>query len=275
MEKSSLYILNLQPDLHSKFFSGVQVPEAIQLKVFKTYRNFIRGIKSLGDIVPNILLFLPANNINMKQTREIRLTQIESPIYVVTEECSERDYLTFISLGISGVFHPPFNRSNFQRVVNGRKDEEIPFPRSNDLIEEGQVRLDFLIPSRLSRILGVNRLVSFLTTEFGFPPEDCKVNLPMVMDEALSNAIIHGNKNREDLKVHIRIYISFHRIIIQVEDQGEGFVPESETDPTDHENVYKGSGRGLYLIRELMDEVEFKKDGRVIEMKKKNAFGPE
>ncbi len=272
MKQTSLYILNLQPDLHAEFFSDIRLPENVIPNIYKSYRKFIRGIKSLEDEVPVILLFLPARTLDVARTREIRLAKIDSPIYIITEECSERDYLAFLSLGVSGIFHPPLSRADVQHVINGRRDDEIPFPRSNDLIEEGQVRLDFLIPSRLSRILGVNRLVSFLTAEFGFPPEDSKVNLPMVMDESLSNAIIHGNKKKEDLKVHIRIYISFHRIVIQVEDQGEGFEPEDQSDPTESDNVYKGSGRGLYLIRELMDGVEFKKGGRIIEMKKINPF---
>ena len=93
----------------------------------------------------------------------------------------------------------------------------------------------------------------------------------MVMDEALSNAIMHGNKCDEELKVHVRIYISNSRIVIQVEDQGEGFIPESIEDPRDRENIYKGSGRGVFLIKELMDSVVFRKGGRLIEMEKLNG----
>jgi serine/threonine-protein kinase RsbW len=134
------------------------------------------------------------------------------------------------------------------------------------------VRLDFLMPSKLSRILGVNRLVSFLAGEFGFPPEDSKVNFPLVMDEALSNAVIHGNKGREDLKVHVRIYISSRRFVAQVEDEGEGFDPNGASDPKETENLFKHSGRGIYLIRELMDRVTYSAGGRVLEIEKRNIF---
>ena len=90
---------------------------------------------------------------------------------------------------------------------------------------------------------------------------------------ALSNAIIHGNKRNENLKVHVRIYISSRRIVIQVEDQGGGFLTEEIEDPTREQNLYKGSGRGIFLIKELMDGVRFQKGGRVIEMEKANPFG--
>ncbi len=116
-----------------------------------------------------------------------------------------------------------------------------------------------------------------LTTEFGFPTEESTVNLPLVMDEALSNAIQHGNKGNEELKVHIRIYISSRRIVIQIEDEGEGFQLDKDRDPRELEHIYKDSGRGIYLINELMDKVEFKKGGKLLEMEKRNpAFeGPD
>jgi len=272
VKRTSLHILNLQPELSAEFFAEVQLPEDVPVKFYKTFPAFMRGIKSKRAVSCNMLMFLPAGTFDASKTRLVRLAQIDSPIYIVTRECSEKDYMTYLALGVSGIFHPPFTRGDVQRVLNGRKAEEIPFPRNYELTREGQVRFDFLLPSKLSRILGINRLVSLLTAEFGFPPEDSTVNLPLVMDEALSNAIQHGNKGNDKLKVHVRVYISSRRICIQVEDQGEGFIPYETRDPTERENIYRESGRGIYLIRELMDSVVFKQGGRILEMEKKNPF---
>ncbi|MGM0484851.1 MAG: ATP-binding protein, partial [Candidatus Krumholzibacteriota bacterium] len=198
------------------------------------------------------------------------------PIFIVTDECDERSYLAYISAGVSGIITPPISSLDCHSVFNGnmKKSKEMVFGKSNELIKEGQVRLDFLIPSKLSRIIGVNRLVSFLTAEFGFPREDSKVNLPMVMDEALTNAIVHGNRKNPELKVHVRIYISSHRIIIQIEDRGDGFDFNSTADPTETEKLYNDSGRGIFIIREIMDKVTFKNEGTVIEMEKMNKSLP-
>ena len=266
----SLYILNLQPALHDQFFAETRLSEDVEIKVYKTYPRYLKGLQSVKEGNPNLLLFLPSGKLDPGKTRQLRLTRIESPIYIVTGECDERAYLTYISMGIDGIITPPFSKADVQGVLHGGADHGIPFPRNNELIREGQVRLDFLVPSKLSRILGVNRLISFLSAEFGFPPEESRVNLPMVVDEALSNAIVHGNRSDENLKVHVRIYISSRRIRIQIEDQGEGFIPEEVEDPTEQENIYKGSGRGIYLLKELMDSVEFKKGGRLIELEKLN-----
>ncbi len=266
-----MYILNLQPALYDQFFAEAHLSEDVEVKVYKTFPRFLKGLQSVKDgNSPNLLLFLPSGRLDPAKTRQLRLTMIDSLLYIVTGECDERAYLTYISMGVDGIISPPFNRADLQGVLRNGADRGIPFPRNNELIREGQVRLDFLLPSKLSRILGVNRLISFLSAEFGFPPEESRVNLPMVVDEALSNAIVHGNRSDENLKVHIRIYISSSRILIQIEDQGEGFIPEEVSDPTEQENIYKGSGRGIYMLKELMDSVVFKKGGRLIELEKLN-----
>lgn len=272
VEGISLDILNLQPRLRDEFFAASKLPDGVDIKEFDTFAKFLKAVKADGHGLSNLIMFLPKRRFDAKKTRLVRLARLDSPLYIITSECSERDYLTYVTLGASAVLQPPFGKGDVQQVLNGRSSLEIPFPRNADVIKEGQVRLDFLIPSKLSRILGVNRLVSFLANEFGFPVEDSKVNLPLVMDEALSNAIVHGNKNREDLKVHVRIYVSCHRFFVQVEDEGEGFESGTTSDPKAEANLHKPSGRGIYLMRELMDRVEFKEGGRLLEIEKANPF---
>lgn len=268
----ALDILNLNPPLRDEFFAAAQPSDEVSIREFDTFARFMKGIKADREYRSNLLIFLPRKKFDPKKARLVRLARLDAPLYVVARECGEKDYLTYLALGVNAVMQPPFGKGDVLQALNGRSHDQIPFPRSADVIKEGQVRLDFLIPSKLSRILGVNRLVSFLADEFGFPPEDSKVNLPLVMDEALSNAIVHGNRNREDRKVHVRIYVSSHRFFVQVEDEGEGFQPDETIDPKQGENLVKPSGRGIYLMRELMDRVAFKEGGRLLEMEKINPF---
>jgi len=271
VEGISLNILNLQPQLRDEFFAASKLLEGVEAREFDTFSKFLKAVRADSG-ASNLLMFLPKRTYDSKKTRLVRLARLESPLYIITRECTEKDHLTYLTLGVNAVLQPPFAKGDVQQVLNGRTSGEIPFPRNADVIREGQVRLDFLIPSKLSRILGVNRLVSFLANEFGFPVEDSKVNLPLVMDEALSNAIVHGNKNREDLKVHVRIYVSCHRFFVQVEDEGEGFAVDETSDPKKRENLHKPSGRGIYLMRELMDKVTFKEGGRLLEMERINPL---
>ena len=88
------------------------------------------------------------------------------------------------------------------------------------------------------------------------------------LSEAVRNAMVHGNKNDACLTVTIYCNIDDDKIELSVEDQGQGFSPNKVPDPTVRENVTKESGRGVYLIRHLMDEVSYNQKGNVIRMTK-------
>jgi serine/threonine-protein kinase RsbW len=89
--------------------------------------------------------------------------------------------------------------------------------------------------------------------------------------EAVNNAIVHGNKSNPDKKVIIRCIVKKKILTIFVIDEGKGFNSESLQDPRDEKNLLKENGRGVFLMRSLMDKVKFKrlKSGSVVEMKVK------
>lgn len=97
--------------------------------------------------------------------------------------------------------------------------------------------------------------------------EQCDA-LQIAFEEALTNAIIHGNKNNYNKNVYININIDSEKIEIIIEDEGEGFdyflatinLTESQ------ENIYKDSGRGIFLISLYTDDFYFEDDGRKIVM---------
>jgi serine/threonine-protein kinase RsbW len=93
--------------------------------------------------------------------------------------------------------------------------------------------------------------------------------------ESVVNAIKHGNKNDHTKKVTVDFCpvppTNADELVIRIEDQGEGFVPEEVADPLAPENILKSSGRGIFLIRNFMDETVLKKvqGGMEIRMVKK------
>ena len=86
--------------------------------------------------------------------------------------------------------------------------------------------------------------------------------------EAVNNAIVHGNKRDPDKQVVIRCVVNKKTLTLYVKDEGNGFDSESIQDPRDEKNLLKESGRGVFLMRSLMDKVNFKKlkSGSVVEM---------
>lgn len=82
------------------------------------------------------------------------------------------------------------------------------------------------------------------------------VNLQIACSEALINAIVHGNKEDESKSVFTNIEMNELKMCVRIKDEGKGFKIEQLPDPTLNENILKESGRGIYIIRSLVDEFE-------------------
>lgn len=100
-----------------------------------------------------------------------------------------------------------------------------------------------------------------------------EIDIEMALREALANAVIHGNGDDPGKSVYItcRCYMD-GEIAITVRDQGRGFDSNAVLDPTLPENVLFPHGRGIYLMKTLMDEVSFEEGGSVVRMRKNSNF---
>ena len=96
-----------------------------------------------------------------------------------------------------------------------------------------------------------------------------EVDIEMALREALANAVIHGNGDDSCKSVYVtcRCYLD-GEVSITVRDQGQGFDSNSVLDPTLLENLLFTHGRGIYLMKTLMDEVAFEEGGSVVRMRK-------
>jgi serine/threonine-protein kinase RsbW len=103
----------------------------------------------------------------------------------------------------------------------------------------------------------------------GFTPQ-ATFAIKLALEEALINAIKHGNKFDPAKKVHIKANISPRQFEIEIEDEGPGFDRSSVPDPCADENIQKCSGRGILLMEAYMNSVKWSKKGRRVKMIKKN-----
>lgn len=95
-----------------------------------------------------------------------------------------------------------------------------------------------------------------------FAPRQLMLNLPVALTEALSNAILRGNADDPRKHVRVRAHVDHHMLVVEVTDQGAGFNLDSCTiDPTTPDRLESEDGRGLFLMRKLMDSVECRGDG--------------
>lgn len=118
----------------------------------------------------------------------------------------------------------------------------------------------------------VDQVLNFLS---GSPGADGnRFEIQLALREALVNAIVHGNQEDPQKRVHVRCRLTTDgEVSMTVQDEGPGFEHDAVADPTAPENRLLTHGRGINLMRALMDEVEFEKGGSVVHMRKraKNA----
>lgn len=89
-------------------------------------------------------------------------------------------------------------------------------------------------------------------------------NFRLGLTEALSNAMLYGNSDDPSKRVLVEVMFQRGRIEARVTDQGSGFDPSAVPDPTSPENLTKPCGRGLFLMRQLLDEVSFNAQGNQV-----------
>jgi serine/threonine-protein kinase RsbW len=90
------------------------------------------------------------------------------------------------------------------------------------------------------------------------------LNFRVGLTEALSNAMLYGNANDPQKRVRIEVTVKVEEVAVRVTDQGVGFDPAAVPDPTLPDNITKTGGRGIFLMRSLMDEVRFNDQGNSV-----------
>ena len=118
-------------------------------------------------------------------------------------------------------------------------------------------RASLTLSSTLESVDKLEQTAEDFATRAGFD-EDAAANIAMAVREGAVNAVLHGNAYNAEKKVAASFETTSDSLIVRICDQGAGFTPDSLPDPLAPENILRGSGRGIFLIRAFMDEVHFR-----------------
>lgn len=118
----------------------------------------------------------------------------------------------------------------------------------------------------------VDQLMQFIkrfTANFGTAKET-EDEVEIALHEVLANAVTHGNHENPEKQVHVACRCRMDgEVLITIRDEGEGFDSGAVPDPSEPQRLLLTHGRGLYLMRTLMDEISFEKNGTVVRMRKR------
>ncbi|AHM61401.1 anti-sigma regulatory factor [Flammeovirgaceae bacterium 311] len=121
------------------------------------------------------------------------------------------------------------------------------------------------IPSLIENIRMIESFIDNAKEEFQLD-DGLYGNIMIAVTESVNNAIRHGNRMDPSKNVKLTLYLREDNIQFEIEDEGEGFDYENLPDPTAPENIEKPGGRGIFLMKHLADEVNFKNKGRLVEL---------
>jgi len=96
--------------------------------------------------------------------------------------------------------------------------------------------------------------------------ENLYPNILICLTEAVNNAMIHGNQLDEGKKIMVSCHEKEHEIQFTISDEGSGFDPYKVPDPTSIERIETEGGRGVFLMKELTDEIHFLNHGRTVKL---------
>ncbi len=131
-----------------------------------------------------------------------------------------------------------------------------------------KVKMDMVFPADVNRLSGVVAGFMAVVTTMGCACGH-EMDVELAMREALANAIVHGAGSDPSRNIECCVACDdVHGMLVVVRDPGEGFDPDNLPSPLVGQNVYSEHGRGVFLINQLMDHVEYKRGGTEIHMRK-------
>lgn len=123
------------------------------------------------------------------------------------------------------------------------------------MTDQHVVEQELVVPSTPDQIQVVEERAEAMAREAGFA-DDERDSIAIAITEMVANAIFHGNKSDPTKQVRVRFTMTAESFTIAIRDQGRGFNPEKVADPLQPENLLKDSGRGIFIVRTLMDQID-------------------
>ncbi|HEV7842850.1 MAG TPA: ATP-binding protein [Pyrinomonadaceae bacterium] len=205
---------------------------------------------------------------------ELKRKRLMVPVVVSSEEGQQPGVVKAFKMGAANFLRLPYNKDELRDIVEKTLAYKLRFVDDLKILPHVREKIDFELPSDVSLMNGVLQYLTERVSKLGLiKPE--RSNLFVALDEAFVNAVKHGNHNDPRKLVRITAELSSKEARFTVEDEGEGFNIQEIPDPRDPSNLFKASGRGVLLIYNIMDEVQYNERGNRLTMVKRPEYSLE
>ncbi|MBA3242355.1 MAG: ATP-binding protein [Acidobacteria bacterium] len=199
---------------------------------------------------------------------ELKRKRLLVPIVVTSEEAHQTGVIKAFKLGAANLLRKPYDKEELRSIVEKTLGYKLRFVEDLKVLPFVRERIEFELPSDLSLMNGVLHYLIERVAALGIIKPD-NSNLFIALDEAFVNAVKHGNRSDPHKLVRITADLSAKEARFQIEDEGEGFDLKAIPDPLDPANLFNTSGRGVLLIYNIMDQVEYNERGNSLTMIKR------
>ena len=234
----------------------------------------LNGEEALSIINSSHSIDMVLTDVNMPGMTGLTLMQRikgispDLPVVVMTGFGTEQIAVKALLAGAYNFCRKPFDINEITTIVKKGLDLRRNSMREKEVIPFLKVQLHFEIPSDIGFVRSIVNHIQRECGRLGFPEDVFLMRVKLALDEALANAIKHGNKNDFSKAVGIKVEISTKKITIEITDQGSGFDISRVPDPLDPKNLLVEGGRGLLLMGLYMDSLEFNENGTKVKMTK-------
>jgi serine/threonine-protein kinase RsbW len=205
---------------------------------------------------------------------ELKRKRLMVPVVVSSEEGQQPGVVKAFKMGAANFLRLPYNKDELRDIVEKTLAYKLRFVDDLKILPHVREKIDFELPSDVSLMNGVLQYLTERVSKLGLiKPE--RSNLFIALDEAFVNAVKHGNHNDPRKLVRITAELSSKEARFTVEDEGDGFNIQEIPDPRDPSNLFKASGRGVLLIYNIMDEVQYNERGNRLTMVKRPEYSLE
>jgi serine/threonine-protein kinase RsbW len=196
------------------------------------------------------------------------LSELQRKHLIVSLHKDKPDVIKAFKLGAGNYRRAEYDQKELREIVEQTLSYKLRYVDDPRLLAHTHEKIEFEIPSDLALMDGVLQYLLERVSKLGLITAEGS-NLFVALDEAFVNAVKHGNKNDPSKLVRVGAELSPNEACFTIEDEGEGFDVQAIPDPCDPANLFKSSGRGVLLIYNIMDEVEYNAQGNRVKMVKR------
>ncbi len=209
----------------------------------------------------------------MELLARIKEHSSEFPVVVMTGFADVEITSKALKAGASDFLAKPFGAQEVFHSVSRLLETRKVRQENRKILPYFKFQSEGEIPSRTENINGAIHYLTKHLKDIELCESSELSNLVIALYEAIVNGMRHGNGNDPGKKVRVRAEINYNEARFIITDEGEGFSLDGIANPTDSKNLYKNSGRGIYLMKHFMDEVSYNDQGNEVTLIKRRKGG--